>query len=344
MDTFQLPDREDRRRHIVGYAISPDASNILVAVCTRGSCSDLGCPSSDAQTSIYRSRDGGITWHIEATLDRDAWPHGFLETGQAVVSTHNRDPECRSFGVFLYPEGTPVAPPIAGDTFPLVLESRLFWISGTVAPVLHETGKPLFQSRLSSMFSGLYGLIGSPDGGWLASVHAERGPYVVPVDHNGRIGYGAYNFGQDGTVFRAPQATRLGIEVPDLRLIFGNAMFGVPDDPSWHIPGVLDLESASIHAVKGLKDEEWPRLYGRGYVVAVQHGQFARVVNTGSCLNVREAPSTSATVRECAADDVLLRIKVTPAGVTPEVIPPGWLPVVTPSGQEGWASMQFLEY
>ena len=80
-------------------------------------------------------------------------------------------------------------------------------------------------------------------------------------------------------------------------------------------------------------------LSGRNYVRAVPHGPFARVVNTGACLNVRQAPGTSAPVLACAADDVLLK----DTGDTREVDGAIWQRVVTPAGLEGWASSQYLE-
>jgi len=78
--------------------------------------------------------------------------------------------------------------------------------------------------------------------------------------------------------------------------------------------------------------------YGRNRVVAVQTGPFARVVNTGSCLNMRDAPSLESNVITCIADGVLLRIE------SEEQTTPGWLEVATPSGARGYASTLYLEY
>ena len=71
----------------------------------------------------------------------------------------------------------------------------------------------------------------------------------------------------------------------------------------------------------------------------MQRGPLARVVNTGSCLNVREAPDVSAAVLTCAADGVLLHIE------SPEMPAPRWLEVTTPGGGvRGYASTAYLEH
>ncbi|MDP2949338.1 MAG: hypothetical protein Q8P22_07355 [Chloroflexota bacterium] len=78
---------------------------------------------------------------------------------------------------------------------------------------------------------------------------------------------------------------------------------------------------------------------GCNYVQAVLRGPFARVVNTGACLNVGAAPGMATPVLACAADGVLLQ----DTGETREVDGVAWHRVVTPGGVEGWASTQYLE-
>lgn len=75
------------------------------------------------------------------------------------------------------------------------------------------------------------------------------------------------------------------------------------------------------------------------FVAGVQRGPFARVVNTGSCLNIRDAPSLDSNVLTCATDGVLLRDQ----GETAETDGVTWARVVTPVGVEGWAATVYLE-
>jgi hypothetical protein len=78
-------------------------------------------------------------------------------------------------------------------------------------------------------------------------------------------------------------------------------------------------------------------------VAGIQRGPFARVVNTGSCVNVREAPDISATVLECAHDGVLL-LDIEYASRLVSYTPvPGWVEVRTPAGNHGWAAAEYLE-
>jgi hypothetical protein len=78
---------------------------------------------------------------------------------------------------------------------------------------------------------------------------------------------------------------------------------------------------------------------GRNHIVAALRGPFARVVNTGSCLNIRDGPSLDTNVITCAADGVLLRDQ----GETVESDGVTWVRVVTPAGVEGWAAAAYLE-
>ena len=75
--------------------------------------------------------------------------------------------------------------------------------------------------------------------------------------------------------------------------------------------------------------------FDRNNTVAIQQGPFAKVVNTGACLNIRDAPDPSARVLTCASEGVLLRI---PGGFAAGA----WQAVTTPSGIQGWASSQYL--
>ena len=103
------------------------------------------------------------------------------------------------------------------------------------------------------------------------------------------------------------------------------------------VPAVFDLETGEARPLAG-PFHDLP-LSGRNYVRAVLHGPFARVVDTGSCLNVRSEPSEAADALTCAADGVLLH----DTGDTREVDGVTWRRVVTPAGVEGWANSQYLE-
>jgi hypothetical protein len=120
-----------------------------------------------------------------------------------------------------------------------------------------------------------------------------------------------------------------------------NKTFGLMPDSSptffGNVPAVVDLESALISPIpQPFLDQ---KIFRRNNVVGVQHGPFARVVNTGDCLNVRASPSAGAGILRCYVDGVLLQ----DLGETRESGGTTWARVKAPGGLEGWASVEYLE-
>ena len=104
------------------------------------------------------------------------------------------------------------------------------------------------------------------------------------------------------------------------------------------LPGVLDLDSGTMRPISSpFAKVEFQQEHSR--IEATVRGPFARVVNTGGCLNVRAEPSLDAGIVGCAADNVLLL----DTGETERSGGVTWLRVVGPLGLEGWASTKFLE-
>jgi hypothetical protein len=52
----------DGNAYITSFAMRPDASEMVVAVCTRAFCGGLGFPSPEAEVTFYRSGDLGSSW------------------------------------------------------------------------------------------------------------------------------------------------------------------------------------------------------------------------------------------------------------------------------------------
>jgi hypothetical protein len=130
----------------------------------------------------------------------------------------------------------------------------------------------------------------------------------------------------------------------DSSLLVGNASITPEElgatDPNFfgYLPALFNLDTSQAHALTHPFLD--PPFQGqRNHVQAVLHGPFARVVNTGACLNVRAEPAMTAAVLACAADGVLLH----EIGETREASGATWRRVVTPAGVEGWASSQYLE-
>jgi hypothetical protein len=320
--------------YITGIALSDDASEIAAGVCTRGYCGGLGFPTADAQTTLYRPLDGGVTWAEIAAMDGGAWVVAVVKDGVVVPGPHGTEEESAP-KFSLFPGGEPVQPPSGANSWPFaLLGGELVWRT--------EDGRLLRSDGSEAMALG--------EGVYVGDIVADAGGerfavswYTDRPSSQNRIGV----FSRDGqpiSAFSLSDSARVGGWLSDT-LVAGNAtvpqgLLPTPEPGSYamnFVPAIFDLEAGEAHPLAG-PFHELP-LSGRNYVRAVPHGPFARVVNTGACLNVRQAPGTSAPVLACAADDVLLK----DTGETREVDGAIWQRVVTPAGLEGWASSQYLE-
>jgi len=323
--------------YITGLAPNDDASEIAAGVCTRGYCGGLGFPTADAQTTLYRSPDGGVTWTQLAVMDGGAWVVAVVKDGVVVSGPYDTEEESPP-KFSLFPGGEPVQPPqsppgVSG--WPLSLPGgELAWRTED-GHLLRSDG-----SEVLALDEGTYvgDIVPDAGGDRLAVTWSTESP-----SSQSRIGV----FSGDGrpiSAFSLSDSARVGGWLSDT-LVAGNVgvpsgLLPTPEPGSYamnFVPAIFDLEAGEAHPLAG-PFHELP-LSGRNYVRAVPHGPFARVVNTGACLNVRQAPGTSAPVLACAADDVLLK----DTGETREVDGAIWQRVVTPAGLEGWASSQYLE-
>lgn len=106
-------------------------------------------------------------------------------------------------------------------------------------------------------------------------------------------------------------------------------------------PALIDAVTGAVSPIiNPFRADLWPRPDGNNFVFAIQTGPFARVINTGSCLNVRAEPGAASQALECAADGVLLRPQGESAGVEGEGV---WIRVLTPAGVGGWVSAEYLD-
>ena len=114
--------------YITGLALSDDASQIVAGVCTRGYCGGLGFPTADAQTTLYRSSDGGVTWTQFGLFDGGGWVTAITNDGVVVSGPYG--PEEQPAPKFtLFPSGEPVQlPPGPTGYWPLTLPGgELAW-------------------------------------------------------------------------------------------------------------------------------------------------------------------------------------------------------------------------
>jgi hypothetical protein len=329
----------------IGFALSDDASEVVVAVCTRGFCGGLGFATPDAETTLFRSVDGGVSWSEFGVLEGGLWITAL--TAQGVLLSDRRDPEERGAApkYQIFPGGSAVIEPAGvGRVWPISLpDGELGWRTEGGGILLADGTDflPLFPETLSMSPGGT--IHSDPEGGRLAlgmyvtasdSPVAQRNLVVAPLD------------GSSVVLYAFDSRVRLGPWL-NSSLIVGNVDYA-PDllqglEPTRYlgtIPVLFDLETGNIHAIPHpFFDQSFPIPNILNAIVAVQHGPFARVDIPGSCLRVRAEPGLEGEILDCVADGVLLR----DTGEVRTLEDGDWLRVVTPVGLEGWSSVDYLE-
>jgi hypothetical protein len=309
--------------YIHSLAITSDASEIVVDICTRGRCVWIDEASPDAQSTLYRSTDGGVTWEEFGVLDGSYYVEAITKEGLVVSA---QGPETQWKPTYeLFPSGEPVEAPPGAGRGPLTLPSgELAWPT--------DDGRLLRGDGSQILTLG--------QGGWVQDIVPDASSERLAVASLKRLGV----FSRDGqplSAFSLSGSPRVAGWLSDT-LVAGSVwipgdLLPTPEPGTVILPAIFDLEAGEAHPIPHPFLD--PPVKFRYLVRAVLLGPFARVVNTGSCLSVRAEPGTAADAFTCAADDALLR----DTGETQEVDGAAWLRVVTPAGVEGWASSQYLE-
>jgi hypothetical protein len=335
-DTLISSETSQLGGYIHSWALSSDASEIVVDACTRGECTWIDEASPDAQSTLYRSTDGGVTWEEFGVLDGSYYVEALAKEGLLLSGPWGPEHQWKRM-YELFPSGEPVEPPPgAGEEPPVSLpDGDLAWLT--------EDGRLLRSDGSELLALGEGAFVGAyrwrridldPSATRLALTYrASAQDYLGVFSIDGRF----------NTLFSVPAFAMVGGWVSS-NLLIGNAAISAedlstpPPEPFvGYLPVLFDLDARLVRPIPHPFLDVLPG--NRHHVQAVLYGPFARVVNTGSCLSVRAQPAMAADALTCAADGVLLR----DTGETREVEGVTWCRVVTPAGVEGWASAQYLE-
>ncbi len=139
------------------FMLSDDASEILVGVCSQGSsCGGLEPASPDAQTALYRSVDGGVTWENVDVLEG---AHNVLATtkeGVLLYGPHGLEQEGQP-GYWLFPSGASIQPPVAADVWRAISlpDGERAWLT-TTGDLVRADGSDLlaFDQSISDIALG----------------------------------------------------------------------------------------------------------------------------------------------------------------------------------------------
>ncbi len=325
-----------------------DAANRThyLSVCSRGYCGGVGQISPDAQTTIMRSIDGGVSWQDVQTFDGDVGLAGATQQGfllnRSTFSNGMADYRFQLLGT-----DTVVRPP-AGT------EPEFYYSRGTLAG-WRKTGTNEILGLDGSLLVTLPD-VGNPQVGGAPRVGAVLGDEVLIVwsDGSSQAGISSYlglmRNGSLATIFKYKPASgdtflSLGTWLTK-SVAFGNAWVTPTDinpassnNQGGLHPIMFDLQTGQMTVLElygpAFSDNYFAQ---RNYIREVEPGPFLRVTGAGDCLNVREQPNATAPVVQCFADDVLLKDlnqEQQAGGLT-------WAKVQTPTGKQGWASAEFL--
>jgi hypothetical protein len=300
---------------------------MVVDVCTRGECVWIDDAGPDAESTLYRSTDGGVSWEELGVLNGKHYPVAITEEGLVVRAW---GPETKwKYEYELFPSGEPLEPPPgAGEERPQTLPAgELAWPTDDGRLLRGDGSQILSVGQGATFWNTVGNIVPDASGERLALAWRES------------VGV----FSLDGRPIRAfSSQSPLGVAswLSDT-LVAGNVpiqwQFPTGTRATVIVPAIIDLEAGEARPIPHpFLDQP----LGYSYTVrAAMRGPFARVINTGACLDVRQQPTTNAAILACAADGVLLR----DTGETHEADGATWRRVVTPAGVDGWASAQYLE-
>ena len=320
---------------ILNAAATADGSDIVIAVCSRGSCLGRNV-DPDAVATYYRSRDGGTTWALDFMMARGTGVYG-VSNGRYLVMRAEATTTARWLVV---EDGRPreLTPPTLNLRYTpqrpyLGSDGKVVWL--TDSAVLDEDGRFLFSLPVTGMIT----LTPNPRG-WVVSVVSSGGspPLTFLVQSQGVV---LHAFSTPGMLFPASfwdSALGAGTANAGSSAAIGSGLAG---SPGQRLPVIINfgINFGSEGTLQVLTDPfvEPPFRGQSNQVIAARFEAFVRVNTPGDCLNIRERPSAEAPVLACVPDGVLL--SATGLGPPP---PPGFLPVQMPGGPFGFAATDYL--
>ena len=330
---------------IVGWAGDETMQRIIAVACQEGRCRGTGVGGWAGEFDVVQSLDGGITWSFDGRVPAMAFPMGVTFEraifGQFLSRDDNGLP---SYRFFLHPEGSEVIPPGPNTEPRTVPGFGIIWEpvynDRTIGaePSFDATGMVIPASVIGSLQARLVARSGN--GGlfasWSYTPDRPADPHP-PTNYIGRVDPS----GQISAIFSNEVVVPwLGPFAINHRYLIANAEVKPPSDSQslFDVPAVLiDLATGFVAPLRELNTGLEPGF--QPLVRAAVPGRVARIVNSETCLNVREAPTMSSPTLGCFPDGVLLAERG--ESTTAEAIT--WIAVSTPSGKPGWASTEFLE-
>jgi hypothetical protein len=328
-----------------GHAVSPDGSQVAFWWCSRGICDGFNPTSPDVQSTISWSHDGGITATAYAPIDGDYYVAAVL---RGMLLARGQTADGQALPLRRYPGGDTLTPP-PGGVYPIatgwdVLEfltadrGRIL-LGPDVAPFDLGPGRQINSIAPADVGGDRFAVdwsehVTDTDARFYKSIVSLTGPRLhMEIERTFLVdGF----LGQSGGWLDADTIiATYNFHDADLP-----APAGSPDSRgSRPLPAVIDLKTSTVHPIVEPFASSPAYQHGRNFVLGVVRGPFARVVNTGSCLNLRTEPRADAPVLACAADSVLLRWV---GQEEKSADGQNWALVAMPEGDDGWVSPEFI--
>ena len=314
--------------YITSFALRPDMSDIVVSVCT--DCGGRGRPLTSSPVTLYRSRDGGLTWSsIHTTLaGTQVFVHAVTAKGVAVYDFGGEN--------LRYLDGAEIESPEGAEAvhYSSQWTGELRWVAGEGREVLNDDGTTLAivepGGRIDSIAIRRDWRVPTPFVGW---VEAASGPGFAGwnVTHT-TTDYMQIGFNSD--TFVAP------IAILDDTSVLGRMSSN--ENPYGGTIGFIDISRGVLTPIHGVLlqepfgNGEFPR--GRNALVGAVEGPFLRVTTTTPCVEIRLETDMQSEVLTCAVDGVVVQdLESTITAGAQQ-----WNRVRLLNGREGYAASEFL--
>lgn len=322
--------------YILSLKSEPGGGITYATVCSQGYCGGSGPMTADAESTLYRSTNGGITWVAAGRYPGWLAVIGRVEQGLMLASYESEDASSPRY--FLQESGEDVAGR-GPDFVPVPAGGKLSWLSGS--QLLDPEGEVLFE--LPAEFDGSF----QP----LEPANLDVASFAIRLSggSDGTV-TGLVQAGELQAVLTGPAVTiggwlsgsiAVGNAILDAGQIPGVVAGGTGSE-AYPLPVLMNFEAGTLTPLEidgPIFESETYR--GRNTILAVAQGRWYEVAGDGECLRLRSEPSLDAgNIQGCYSDGVLFQ-----AATATEVQADGvtWVQVRTPDGLAGWASREFLE-